>query len=95
MPRLSRASAGTSQPLPFEFHELIAALAPRPFFTNSPQRDNDFSVTGVRKVLSAAGEIYQLLEAKDRLQAAHPDTPHDFPSAQREEAYQWLERVLK
>jgi hypothetical protein len=94
MPRLREFSVGSSRP-PFEFHELIAALAPRPFFTSSPQQDKDFSVAGVRKVLASAGEVYQLLEAKDRLHAVHPATGHEFPAAQREEAYEWLDRMLK
>jgi dienelactone hydrolase len=95
MPRLRNVIAGPQQPLPFEFHELIAALAPRPFFANSPQRDDDFSVAGVRKVMASAGDVYQLLDAKDRLQAVYPDAGHDFPVEQREEAYRCLERVLK
>ncbi len=95
MPRLRNVITGPGRPLPFEFHELIAALAPRPFFSNSPQRDDDFSVAGVRKVVASAGEVYQLLEAKDRLQAVYPDTGHAFPAAQREEAYEWLQRELK
>ena len=94
MPRLHHVIAG-KQPLPFEFHELIAALAPRPFYTNSPQRDDDFSVAGARKVIAAAGEVYQLLEAQDRVKAVYPDARHGFPTPQREEAYQWLERELK
>jgi hypothetical protein len=95
MPRLRSVVESSSPSLPFEFHELIAALAPRPFFTNSPQRDSDFSVAGVRKVMAAAGEVYQLHAAADRLQADYPDTVHDFPQPQREAAYEWLESVLK
>lgn len=91
MPRLR----DRQQSLPFEFHELVAALAPRPFFANAPERDSDFSAAGVRKAIAAAGDVYQLLEAKDRLQLVQPDTIHDFPAAQRQEAYSWLDRQLK
>jgi hypothetical protein len=93
MPRLRIVAAGQSPP--FDFHELLAALAPRPLFTNSPQRDTDFSVAGVRKVVTAASEIYQLHDAGDRLTAVYPDTTHDFPQPQREAAYQWLQQALK
>ena len=34
--------------VPFDFPELIAALAPRGFFTNSPLHDANFDVEGVR-----------------------------------------------
>lgn len=95
MPRLRNVVAGPQQELPFEFHELIAALAPRPFFTNSPQKDSDFSAAGVRKVMTAAQDVYALYNATDRLHAEYPNAPHDFPAAQREAAYAWLKSMLK
>ena len=64
-------------------------------FSNSPERDSDFSAAGVRKVVAAAGEVYKLHDAGDRLQAVYPDSAHDFPKPQREAAYQWLQQALK
>ena len=40
--------------VPFDFPELIAALAPRAFFTCSPLRDANFDVEGVRVCMTAA-----------------------------------------
>ena len=31
----------------------------------------------------------------DQLKAVHPDSAHDFPLAAREEAYQFIDRVLR
>jgi dienelactone hydrolase len=95
MPRLRQAASGGQSSLPFEFHELIAALAPRALFVHAPERDSDFAAAGVRKVMAAAGDVYQLFEAKDRLRLVQPDTTHDFPQPQRQEAYEWLDRQLK
>jgi hypothetical protein len=72
--------------VPFDFYELIAALAPRAFFTNSPLRDDNFDVQGVKKAMAAAAAVYALYGAEDRLTAEYPDAGHDFPDAQREAA---------
>lgn len=38
-----------AEKIPFDFDEIIAALAPRAFFSNSPVNDANFNVEGVRK----------------------------------------------
>jgi dienelactone hydrolase len=80
--------------VPFDFPELIAALAPRAFFTNSPLHDANFEVEGVRVCIAAARPVYELLGAADRLVAVHPDAEHSFPRAERVEAYRFLDDVL-
>ncbi len=48
MPRLRETYQLDLTRVPFDFPELIAALAPRAFFTNSPLHDANFEVDGVR-----------------------------------------------
>ncbi len=95
MPRIRDEYGNDPDRVPFDFHELVAALAPRAFFANAPQLDSNFDVDGVKKVVRAAGEVYELLGAESRLQAVYPDSAHDFPDEQRRQAYQWLDRQLK
>ncbi|MGE3779238.1 MAG: FG-GAP-like repeat-containing protein, partial [Pirellulaceae bacterium] len=76
MPRIRTQYANDPRQVPFDFTELIAAIAPRPFFTNSPLHDSNFDVEGVRKVIATAGEVYGLLEASDRLRVEYPDCEH-------------------
>jgi hypothetical protein len=52
-------------------------------------------VAGVKKAIPAAAEIYKLLDAEDRLQVRYPDCEHDFPRDTRDEAYQFIDRVLE
>ena len=94
MPRIAEAYAADPKKLPFDFTELTAALAPRPFFINAPLKDSNFEVSGVRDCVAAARPVYELLGAKDALVAVHPDCAHDFPPEVREQAYSFLERVL-
>jgi acetyl esterase/lipase len=95
MPRLREKYQLDLTKVPFDFPELIAALAPRAFFTNSPLRDANFEVDGVRACMAAARPVYELLGAGDRLVAAYPDAEHSFPRAERLRAYEFLDRFLR
>jgi hypothetical protein len=95
MPRLRERYGLDLSKVPFDFPELIGALAPRAFFTNSPLRDANFEVEGVRVTIGAARPVYQLLGVPDRLAAAFPDAQHAFPQAVREQAYAFLDRHLR
>ena len=95
MPRIREVYHNDPNLVPFDFYEILGALAPRGFFSNSPVRDSNFEVAGVHKAFAKAGEVYDLFAAKDRLKLVTPDAPHDFPEAQRHEAYEWLKLQLK
>lgn len=81
--------------IPFDFDEIIALLAPRPFFSNSPKYDANFSVDGVRKGVYNASKVYQFLQAEDRIEVVYPPVAHDFPTNVREEAYSFIDKYLK
>ncbi len=94
MPRLS-AYAGRQSQIPFDFPELIAALAPRPCLISAPISDENFNWQSVDRVAAAARPIYQLLGVPNNLQVIHPQADHDFPLPTRLQAYELLERHLK
>lgn len=73
--------------IPFDFDELIAALAPRTCFISAPLHDTNFKWRSVARIGKAASPIYALYDAKDHLQIQHPDSGHDFPEPIREHAY--------
>ncbi|MEX2566069.1 MAG: alpha/beta fold hydrolase [Cyclobacteriaceae bacterium] len=81
--------------LPFDFPELIATLAPRAFFSNSPLNDSNFDVAGVKKGMAQAQEVFNLYGVPEHLQVRYPDAEHDFPTATRLEAYQFIDRHLQ
>jgi hypothetical protein len=94
MPRLRTVYGLDLKKVPFDFPELIAALAPRGFFTNSPLHDANFEVAGVRACLDAAQPIYTIMGAADRLKAVFPDAQHAFPKEARSLAYKFLDTSL-
>jgi len=81
--------------IPFDFDEVIAALAPRAFFSNSPVNDSNFNVKGVRKGIAEVSEVYDFLGVKDKLEVRYPNSEHDFPPEVRFEAYRFIDKVLK
>lgn len=94
LPRI-RAEYGLSPDrVPFDFPELIAALAPRPFLTISPRGDSNFDYRGVERAVPEARQVYRLLGVERALQARYPLCQHDFPPDMRREAYAFLDAAL-
>ena len=94
LPRLAKQYGNEAACIPFDFPELIAALAPRPFLAVAATRDDDFDVSGVRDCLAAARPVYELHRAATRLQGLYPEAPHSFPDEARKQAYDFLQREL-
>jgi dienelactone hydrolase len=80
--------------IPFDFHEMIAALAPRAVFINAPLGDTNFKGRSVDEIVKAARPVYRLHGAEHNLRVEHPDCGHDFPPEMRREAYEFLRQRL-
>lgn len=97
MPRIKTVYGDNPAKIPFDFTEVLAALAPRAVFANAPLHDApDFEVSGVKDCFAAAIPVYRtIFQAEDRLVARHPDAWHEFPAAERQAAYAFLDRHLR
>ena len=95
MPRIVSQFKNDRLQLPFDFPELVATLAPRPFFACAATQDDDFDVRGVREVIAEAGKVYKLFESPQKLQADYPQGPHEFPEAARKRAYEFIDQHLR
>lgn len=96
MPRIKTVYGDDPAKVPFDFTEVLAALAPRTVFVNAPLHDQpDFEVSGVRDCVDAALPVYRdIFQAADRLVVEYPDAKHEFPQAQREAAYRTIAKAL-
>lgn len=81
--------------IPFDFHELLGALAPRVVFVSAPLEDSNFRASSVDEVVNAASAVFRLYGAEKNLQVIHPPGGHDFPEAAREQAYRLLAETLR
>jgi dienelactone hydrolase len=94
MPLIRTRHHNNPDEVSFDFTEIVAAFAPRPFLASAPVRDSNFEVSGVKDVIAAAEPIYALYGHADHLQANYPDCAHDFPEDVRKVAYEFLDRHL-
>ena len=81
--------------IPFDFHELLGALAPRTVFVNAPLGDHNFQARSVDEVLNTASAVFRFYGAGKNLRVVHPDYAHDFPEDVRAQAYQLLEKEFE
>ena len=81
--------------IPFDFHEMIGALAPRACFISAPIGDTNFKWKSVDAIAAAARPVFELYGTRDKLIVKHPDCAHRFPPEMREEAYRLIEQTLR
>jgi dienelactone hydrolase len=93
MPRI-RTDFPTPERMPFDFPDVLAAIAPRAVLASAPERDGNFEVGGVRDAIAAAAPLFRLLGRPDALRAVYPDCAHDWPAPDRVRAYDWLDAAL-
>ncbi|MCB1228073.1 MAG: alpha/beta hydrolase [Verrucomicrobiales bacterium] len=94
MPRMGDY-LGQPKDVPFDFYELVAALAPRRVLVNAPRHDANFQWESVDRIATAAAPVFDLLGASNALMIRHPDADHDFPDSVRFEAYEVIVEGLK
>src|SRR5439155_24761622 len=80
--------------IPFDFHELIGALAPRHLFVNAPLGDTNFKWRSVEAIARAAKPVFELYHVPRNLRVEHPDCGHLFPPEMREMAYKLFDENL-
>jgi hypothetical protein len=93
MPKLA-GYRGRLEEIPFDFHEMIGALAPRHVLIIAPLKDSNFRAASVDRIVASARPIFALYGHPERLRVEHPDCEHDFPNAMREKSYSLIDSVL-
>lgn len=94
IPKLAEYQARL-EAIPFDFHEMVGALAPRHCLIVAPLKDANFKWQSVDRIAKAAANVYRLYGVPDRLRVEHPDCEHDFPDPMRQLAYVLFDAVLK
>jgi dienelactone hydrolase len=95
IPRIRDLYGADPNRVPFDFYEVVAALAPRWFLSISPRQDSNFEVSGVQKAVAKVRPVFRLLGSADRFAVMYPDHGHDFPPDDRRAAYAFLDRALR
>jgi dienelactone hydrolase len=94
MPRI-KTDFPTPDKMPFDFHDVLGAIAPRPVYLSAPARDSNFDVSGVQDMIASVTPAYRLYGVAHRLTAVYPDCAHEWPTPERLTVYAWLDRALR
>jgi pimeloyl-ACP methyl ester carboxylesterase len=95
MPRIGSAYGCDPARMPFDFSDVLAAIAPRAVFVNAPLGDDNFEVSGVRDCVEAALPVFASLGAEKHFAVEYPEAGHDFPEPVRRRAYEFLARCVR
>ncbi len=80
MPAIETEYGKDPKKLPFDFPEVLAAIAPRALYIHAPIDDSNFKVASARRCVEAASSIYRLLQKEDQLVAVYPRVRMAFRS---------------
>jgi glucuronyl esterase-like protein len=82
---------------PFDMHQMLALIAPRPLILTASDEDFVFPNGGwsTRQSLARLSRLYRLLGAEDHLSSFYFRAGHSFPEPASSRAYAWLDRWLR
>jgi hypothetical protein len=78
-----------------EYHDLLAAIAPRPVRVFSGIRDPLFPIIGARRIVEEADIAYRALGVRNGCTDVEHYCDHACPTAFREDIYRFFEQTLK
>lgn len=80
---------------PFDWHEVLGLIAPRPLYNWATLDDGIFPNTeSLAEVYDAVRAVYSVLGAADVFTGRLEPGDHAFPRSERQAAYAWLDRQL-
>jgi hypothetical protein len=94
LPRLKTVYNLDLTKFPFEYTEVIGAIAPRVFFSNSPLNDGVQSGYRPKAAAPFISEYFEAMGVKDNFIFLQPAGGHDFPWTYRHLAYKKLRATL-
>ncbi len=82
---------------PFEMHQLLGLIAPRPLFLSTSDEDFVFPNAGwsARRSLARVEPVYRLLKAADKIEGYFFKAGHSFPKRVSDRSYDWMDRWLR
>lgn len=83
--------------VPFEMHELLALIAPRPLLLSASDEDFVFPNGGwsTRRAVAKLDPVYELLGARENLAGFYFSGGHSFAPEASANAYEWLDRQMR
>jgi hypothetical protein len=81
---------GHETQIPYDFDELLAAIAPRPVLIMQPQLDRDATPADVHAAAEQARKIYSLYGAPGKLELYEPWDYNRLPEKSQDHLIEWM-----
>ncbi len=83
--------------IPFDTHQILALIAPRPLFLTASDDDHIFPNAGwsMRQTEARLRPVYEMLNARDKLETLCFRGGHGFPPENEERAFAFIDRWLR
>lgn len=86
---------GNESRIPYDYDELIAAIAPRPVMIVAPQLDRDANPADVHAAVERARPVYELYGAGGALELREPWDYTRLPASTQDAILSWMNAILK
>jgi dienelactone hydrolase len=86
--------AGQEARIPYDFDDLLSAIAPRPVLVMEPQLDRDGTPADVRAAVAQAKKVYGFHQAPDKLALYEPWDYTRLPEKSQDWVVQWMRTTL-
>jgi len=80
--------------IPYDYHEVLACIAPRPLLVIAPVLDKDAVVEDVRNCVEQARKIYSLYGSGENVEIFSPEDYNRLSPEMRDKMYMWLQERL-
>jgi pimeloyl-ACP methyl ester carboxylesterase len=89
------AFVGQETRIPYDYHDVLALIAPRPAMIFAPKIDTQATFADVKQCVDEAGAVYELFAAMDKLQLHELDDYNHFSPESQQVVYEKLKRMIE
>jgi len=86
---------GNESRIPYDFHEILACIAPRPVLVVAPTWDRYATFDDVKRCVNEVNKVYRLFNAGDKLELYAPEDYNRFSGKIQKEVFEWVSKNFK
>ena len=86
---------GHERQIPYDYHEILGLIAPRPALVLAPTLDQDWRFDDVKACYESAREVYRVLGVEDKLCLQAPADFNRYPPRYQNMVNEWLAGVAR
>jgi pimeloyl-ACP methyl ester carboxylesterase len=76
--------------IPYDFHDVLACIAPRPIFVIAPKFDKDAHDEDIFKCVNEVKKIYKIFDLQDKIQIHSPEDINRLSPEMKMEMVEWI-----